>query len=161
VGIRSMKALHRQQHWCLSHVCCTSVCLAQATHPLCSAAARSLDASREWPYEHIVPGVPRNDPPYNAGRQKGHKRQLAVAERKASIEAAMARMPQLIADYRVRLPPAVMLVATFAWCCAAFHGALCWQHQHSNEHRCSRRCSPTAAATVARRRRRAAFPGSL
>jgi len=56
---------------------------------------------REWPYEHIVPGTPRNDPPWNGGRQKGHKRQQEVAERQQKIKAAMERMPQLIADYRV------------------------------------------------------------
>jgi hypothetical protein len=48
-----------------------------------------------------VPGTPRNDPPWNGGRQKGHKREAAAAERAAKIQAAMARMPQLIADYRV------------------------------------------------------------
>lgn len=57
---------------------------------------------REWPYDHIVPGIPKNDPPYRGGRQKGHKREHAREEKLAKIEAAMAKMPQLIADYRVR-----------------------------------------------------------
>ncbi len=61
----------------------------------------ALPACREWPYEHIVPGIPKNDLPYNNGRQKGHKRDIAREERKARIEEAMAKMPQMIAEYRV------------------------------------------------------------
>jgi hypothetical protein len=57
--------------------------------------------TREWPYEHIVPGTPKNDPPYNGGRQKGHKREAERTEREARIKAAMEKMPQLIAEYRV------------------------------------------------------------
>jgi hypothetical protein len=48
-----------------------------------------------------VPGIPRNDPPWNGGKQKGHKRAAEVEARQAKIKAAMERMPQLIADYRV------------------------------------------------------------
>jgi hypothetical protein len=60
-----------------------------------------VHTDREWPYEHIVPGIARNDPPWNGGKQKGHKRAQQVAERQEKIKAAMQRMPQLIADYRV------------------------------------------------------------
>jgi hypothetical protein len=48
-----------------------------------------------------VPGIPRNDQPWNGGKQKGHKRQQEVAERQTKIKAAMEKMPQLIAAYRV------------------------------------------------------------
>lgn len=65
------------------------------------AAACCHACCREWPYEHIVPGIPRNDKPWNGGKQKGHKRQQEVEERQAKIKAAMERMPQLIAAYRV------------------------------------------------------------
>jgi hypothetical protein len=60
---------------------------------------------REWPYEHIVPGAPKNDPPYRGGRQKGHARDHEREERQQRIAAAMAKMPQLIAEYRVRFFP--------------------------------------------------------
>eukprot|EP00879_Flechtneria_rotunda_P003410 GHRR01003638.1.p1 GENE.GHRR01003638.1~~GHRR01003638.1.p1 ORF type:complete len:133 (+),score=39.51 GHRR01003638.1:135-533(+) len=65
-----------------------------------------LTDGKEWPYEHIVPGIPKNDPPYNGGKQKGHKRHIIQQERQQKIEAAMAKMPQLIADYRAsrRIP---------------------------------------------------------
>lgn len=66
-----------------------------------SACPVCFHRRREWPYEHIVPGIPKNDPPYNGGKQKGHKRYLTQQERQQKIEAAMAKMPQLIADYRV------------------------------------------------------------
>lgn len=57
--------------------------------------------NREWPYEHIVPGIPRNAEPYNGGRQVGHRRrEREREERKARIADAMARMPSLIAAYR-------------------------------------------------------------
>ncbi|GBF89103.1 hypothetical protein Rsub_01820 [Raphidocelis subcapitata] len=59
-----------------------------------------LAEGKEWPFEHIVPGLPKNDAPYNAGRQKGHKRDGERAEREARIKAAMQKMPQLIAEYR-------------------------------------------------------------
>jgi hypothetical protein len=48
-----------------------------------------------------VPGIPKNDPPFNGGKQKGHKRYLIAEERKKKIESAMAKMPQLIAEYKV------------------------------------------------------------
>jgi hypothetical protein len=57
---------------------------------------------REWPYEHIVPGIPKNEQPYNNGKQRGHKRFVTQEERQQKIDAAMAKMPQMIADYRVR-----------------------------------------------------------
>ena len=57
-----------------------------------------------------MPGTPKNDPPYRGGRQKGHKREAAVAERQQRIQEAMAKMPQLIADYRVRPVPVGRLV---------------------------------------------------
>eukprot|EP00878_Enallax_costatus_P006385 GHUV01006696.1.p1 GENE.GHUV01006696.1~~GHUV01006696.1.p1 ORF type:complete len:133 (+),score=20.24 GHUV01006696.1:226-624(+) len=65
-----------------------------------------LAQGKEWPYEHIVPGIPKNDPPYNGGKQKGHKRYISQEERQQKITAAMAKMPQLIADYRAsrRIP---------------------------------------------------------
>lgn len=56
---------------------------------------------REWPFEDLVPGLPKNEPPYNGMRQKGHKREAAREERQQRIAEAMAKMPQLIADYRV------------------------------------------------------------
>lgn len=64
-----------------------------------------------------MPGIPKNDPPYGrrmrnpdnpfesvavAGFQKGHqKREAYRAERQKQIQDAMAKMPQLIAEYRV------------------------------------------------------------
>lgn len=35
-------------------------------------------------------------------RQKGHKRELRKEERQQRIAESMAKMPQLIAEYRVR-----------------------------------------------------------
>lgn len=62
----------------------------QNTHPL-----------REWPYEHIIPGLPRNAEPYGGGRQVGHRRREREAEeRQQRIADAMARMPTMIAAYR-------------------------------------------------------------
>lgn len=69
--------------------CATLLC---ATQPV----------AREWPYEHIVPGKPKNEQPYNNGKQRGHKRFAEQAERQQKIDAAMVKMPQMIADYRVR-----------------------------------------------------------
>eukprot|EP00775_Hariotina_reticulata_P002979 gene2979-3262_t len=65
-----------------------------------------LAEGKEWPYEHIVPGVAKNDPSFNGGKQKGHKRYLVAEERKKKIEAAMTKMPQLIAEYKAsrRIP---------------------------------------------------------
>jgi hypothetical protein len=48
-----------------------------------------------------VPGAPRNDPPYRGMRQKGRKSEREREERAQRVEAAMARMPALIAEYRV------------------------------------------------------------
>jgi hypothetical protein len=56
---------------------------------------------REWPYEHIVPGIPKNTEPYRGGFQKGHKRVAVREERLQQIQKAMDKMPQLIAEYRV------------------------------------------------------------
>lgn len=58
-----------------------------------------------------MPGIPRNDPPYRGGRQKGHKREGEAAERRERIEEAMKKMPQLIADYRVGGGATVAVVA--------------------------------------------------
>lgn len=65
-----------------------------------------LAEGKEWPYEHIVPGKPKNEQPYNNGKQRGHKRFAEQAERQQKIDAAMAKMPQMIADYRAsrRIP---------------------------------------------------------
>ncbi|KAF8073236.1 hypothetical protein HT031_000897 [Scenedesmus sp. PABB004] len=65
-----------------------------------------LAQGKEWPYEHLVPGVPKNDPPFNGGKQRGHKRHVSQAERQAKIDAAMAKMPAAIAEYRAsrRIP---------------------------------------------------------
>jgi hypothetical protein len=41
---------------------------------------------RDWPYEHIVPGIPKNDLPYRDGRQKGHKREVERRDRQARIK---------------------------------------------------------------------------
>jgi hypothetical protein len=49
-----------------------------------------------------VPGTPRSEQPYNNGKQRGHKRFVSQEERQQKIDAAMAKMPQMIADYRVR-----------------------------------------------------------
>jgi hypothetical protein len=49
-----------------------------------------------------VPGTPKNEQPYNNGKQRGHKRFVSQEERQQKIDAAMAKMPQMIADYRVR-----------------------------------------------------------
>jgi hypothetical protein len=61
-----------------------------------------------------VPGIPRNDPPWNGGKQKGHKRAAEAEARQAKIKAAMERMPQLIADYRVSTAAAAAAAAAVA-----------------------------------------------
>jgi len=62
---------------------------------------REQNNHREWPYEHLVPGTPRNDEPYAAGRQVGHRRRdRQSGERAARVADAMARMPALVAAYR-------------------------------------------------------------
>jgi hypothetical protein len=61
-----------------------------------------------------VPGTPKNEAPYNNGKQRGHKRFVSQEERQQKIDAAMAKMPQMIADYRVR-----------GWLAAMDAGATC------------------------------------
>jgi hypothetical protein len=80
-------------------------------------------AAREWPYEHIVPGKPKNNPPYNGGKQRGHKRFAEQAERQQKIDAAMAKMPQMIADFRVRRQ-----VAAAGWLACRTSAAGCVLH---------------------------------
>lgn len=74
-------------------------------HPLIKKHTRNNNqksTKREWPFEDLVPGLPKNDPPYQGMRQKGHKRELRKEERQQRIAESMAKMPQLIAEYRVR-----------------------------------------------------------
>ena len=47
-----------------------------------------------------MPGTPKNAEPYNGMRQKGHKRDALREERRQRVADAMAKMPQLIAEYR-------------------------------------------------------------
>ena len=71
------------------------------THTKFATPKNTQNQPREWPYEHIVPGIPRNAEPYNGGRQVGHRRrEREREERRARIADAMARMPSLIAAYR-------------------------------------------------------------
>ncbi len=48
-----------------------------------------------------MPGITKNDPPYQGGRQKGHKRDAQREERQKNIQECLAKMPQLIAEHRV------------------------------------------------------------
>jgi len=64
-------------------------------------SSKQPNRNREWPFEHLVPGLPRNAEPYNGGRQVGHRRrEREREERQARVSDAMARMPSLIAAYR-------------------------------------------------------------
>lgn len=57
-------------------------------------------AKQQWPYEHIVPGVPKLPP----GSQQYLARQQAKQEKRAArakeIQDALSKMPKLIGDYR-------------------------------------------------------------
>lgn len=47
------------------------------------------------------PGIPKNDPPYKNQIRKGELKREAKREARAKhIEECMAKMPQLVADYR-------------------------------------------------------------
>jgi hypothetical protein len=74
--------------------------LSTRSHPP-PPSSKQPNRNREWPFEHLVPGLPRNAEPYNGGRQVGHRRrEREREERQARVSDAMARMPSLIAAYR-------------------------------------------------------------
>jgi hypothetical protein len=80
---------------------CNSMAALTCPWSLCRLTPPCYTPPREWPYEHIVPGIPKNSEPYRGGFQKGHKRVAVREERLQQIQKSMDKMPQLIAEYRV------------------------------------------------------------